>query len=119
MSANNFYLEHGYTPETRLIGFNSVGTVAVWTPRASARVAITALTIETHVGGTIAFYTSASSGGARVLQLLLGGSASISPFIGSINTTALDVPLFANVSGSSSNEGWTVSAQGFEMPSNY
>ncbi len=118
MSANNFYLEHGYTPEWRMIAFAAAGTLALWTPRASARVAITALQITSVNGGSIAFYTSASSGGARFAEFALSGSNSIFPVMGSVVSTALDVPIWANVNTGASNESWKVSAQGFEMPSN-
>lgn len=122
MSANPFYLDHGYTPEYRFQSFSGVGTLAIWAPRSTTNFAhVTALQISANTGGSITFYwatTSGASSSGKVAEFFLAGSASLNPHIGAIACTTQGATLWANVSGGGS-DGFKVSAQGFEIPGAY
>lgn len=116
MSANNFYLEKGYTPETKYQQWETLTTLAIWAPPADKRVVITGLTISNNAEtGTfrIIFNNTTAS---KVAEFTVGASLTISPLIGAIESTAYGIEIMGRPSTSSSTGGWRVSAQGFEIP---
>lgn len=88
--------------------------ITIWTPAASMRVVVTNLNISTNLGGTIRFFF----GGAeqyKLAEFFMGGSSTLTPSISAWESTAKDAPLYAVVSASTSNAGWKISAEGFEL----
>ena len=115
MSANPYYLDAGITPQTRYQRFDATTTLAIWTPTTSTRVVLTGLTITNNaVAGTILF-TFGNLAGSRIAEFAVAASTTIMPAIGSIECTAYDREIFARPSSSPSN-GWSITAQGFELP---
>ena len=116
MSAFQFYKTLGQqqvTPKQKYISAANTNTV-VWTPNTSMRIAVTNLTVSTNPGGTIQFWF----GGANQIQLAefeMGASATISPVISSWESTAQDAPLFAVASNNPTGNGWSITAEGFEL----
>lgn len=116
MSAFQFYKtlgEQQVTPKQKYISAANTNTV-VWTPTTSMRIAVTNLTISTNPGGTIQLWF----GGANQIRLCefeMGASTTISPVISSWESTATDAPLFAVASASGTGNGWSVTAEGFEL----
>ena len=110
----DYYLKKGYTPQNRLsINQESVG-VAPWTVTTSTRLAVTDITISTNQATTIAFYWG-NTGGSKIAEFLLAGSASIAPSIGIWEGTAYDRSLFS-VSKVGHTDGVRISLTGFEIP---
>lgn len=116
MSANNFYLEHGYTPQTRHTTWVDLSTLAIWTPTTSTRVVLTGLTLSNNAAAGTILITFGNLAGSKIAQYTVGASTSISPAIGAIECTAYDREIFGRPSTSSSTGGWAVTAHGFEIP---
>jgi len=115
MSANNFYLNRGYTPQTQYQSWVNTTPLAIWTPTTSTRVILTALTISNNAAAGTMVISFGNTGGSKIAEFTVGASLTISPMIGSIETTAYDRPIFGAPSTSSSTGGWRVTAQGFEL----
>lgn len=115
MSAIEFYLKQGGTPLTRTTTISGLGTIAVWTPATSTRVAVTDITIASNNAGTIAFYWG-NLAGDKIAEFLLAGSITISPIIGVWEGTAYDRTLFAKLGAVSATDGFRVNLTGFELP---
>lgn len=113
MSAADFFLERGITPQNRTTAINGLDTIAVWTPTTSTRVMLTNMTISNNPAGTIAFYFG-NLAGSKFAEFVMAGSSTISPSIGAIECTAYDRVIFAKVSASAS-DGWRVNLTGFEL----
>lgn len=118
MSAADFYLNKGYTQEYRFVSFTAAGTIALWTPRGSARVVITDLSIASNLGGSLSLGWSYASGGKGVFTAIQAGSTTVSPIIGSIEGTGLAETLWANISSGGSTPSYYITATGFEIPWN-
>lgn len=140
MSADQYYLRRGFTPQHKTTMIHSRDTIVVWSPRSNTRVTVTDLSVASIVGGTIAFYINEFTSGARayddgsvydlatltydgtdqnvdakILEFFMGGSATIAPAIGMIQTDLYDTDIVAAVSASST-EGWRVDMTGFDIP---
>lgn len=115
MSSNSYYLEKGFTPQTRYQQWEAATTLAIWTPTTSTRVVLTGLTISNNATTGTMLITFGNLAGSRIAEFTVGASATISPAIGAIECTAYDRTIFGRPSTSSSTGGWRVSAQGFEM----
>lgn len=115
MSANKFYLEHGYTPQTRYQQWEALSTLAIWTPTTSTRVVLTGLTISNNAAAGTMLITFGNLAGSKIGEFTVGASATISPAIGAIESTMYDREIFGRPSTSSSTGGWRVSVQGFEL----
>ena len=116
MSANNFYLEKGYSPQTRYQQWEALSTLAIWTPTTGTRVVLTNLTISNNAATGTFLIVFGNTTASRIAEFTVGASLTISPYIGAIKSTALDIEIFGRPSTSSSTGGWRVSAQGFEIP---
>lgn len=114
MSAIEFFLDKGYTPVFRHVSTAGAGTVTVWTPTTSTRLVLTNLTVASNLGGTVLF-TLGNLAGTKVFEFNVGGSSTVSPTIGAIESTMYDRSLFAAVSGGGT-EGFKITAVGFELP---
>ena len=110
--SKDIYFARGYTPAFRFLSISSVSTVAVWTPTTSTRIVLTDLVVSSNLGGTILF-SLGNLAGSRIFEFFVGSSATISPMIGSIESTMYDRAIFASTSQSGS-EGWKVTLMGFE-----
>jgi len=116
MTAFQFYKtlgEQQVTPKQKYISATNTNTV-VWTPTTSMRIAVTHLSISTNPGGTIQFWF----GGANQIRLAefeMAASSTIFPVIGSWESTATDAPLFAVASQNGTGNGWSITAEGFEL----
>ena len=113
MSAYEFYLNKGFTPQTRTTSISGAGTIAVWSPATSTRVAITDMTISNILAGTIAFYWG-NLAGDKIAEFVLSGSANVTPAIGGWEGTAYDRVLFAKLVASAT-DGVRVNLTGFEL----
>ena len=113
MSAINYYLNKGYTPVNKVSVISGLNTISVWTPVTGKRVALTGITIASNPGGTIAFYFDTTTG-YKFAEFLVGGSDTISPNIGAIESTVVSGRIFA-VANPSGTDGWNVSLTGFEL----
>ena len=114
MSAIDFYIKKGFTPQNRFTVIQESAAVAVWTPTTSTRIVVTDATISTNPATTIAFYWG-NVGGSKIAEFLLGGSATITPSIGIWEGTAYDRSIFA-VSKVGATDGVRISLTGFELP---
>lgn len=116
MSAFQFYKTLGQTqisPKSRLLS-NWSGNAVVWTPASSLRIAVTGLHVSSNLGGTIQFFFGGNNNNQRLAEFSVAGSATISPVIGSWESTAQDAPLFVTSSNMGSNS-WSITAEGFEL----
>jgi len=112
MSAIEFYLNKGFTPQNRVVVINGTDTIAVWTPTTSTRVSVTDLSISANNAGTIAFYWG-NLAGSKIAEFVFAGSSNISPAIGVWEGTAYDRILFAKLV-TSATDGVRVNLTGFE-----
>lgn len=118
MSVINYFLAQGFQPQNKVTAISGLGTVAVWTPTTSTRVAVTNATISNINAGTIAFYWGGlgATGGDKIAEFVLSGSANVSPVIGIWNGTAYDRVLYARLGGTSGTDAVRVNLTGFEIP---
>lgn len=113
--ADQYFIQQGRTPKTVQTEFNLNGTKAIFSPSTSMRVVLTALTIANTAAPSGTFViTMGNVGGSKVAEFFVAGSASISPVIGAIETTAFDRAFFGTPT-SSPSAGWQVTAYGFEL----
>lgn len=113
MSANEHYLNLGFTPTAKVSVINGLDTASVWIPPTGRRVVLTGMVVSTNYAGTIAFYFD--NGNDKFFELLLGSSATVAPTIGPIESTVVTGRIFAKVGGLSGTDGWRVNLQGFEV----
>lgn len=118
MSAFDYYKTKGWSqfaPANRNISNGAVsGTFTIYTPTTGKRLAITDLNISANAAGTIIFRFAGNNENQKLGEFSVGGSSTISPSIGSWESTAIDAPLVANVSTALTN-GWQVNIHGFEL----
>lgn len=116
MSVNNFFLEHGYTPENRYTAFDATTTLSIWTPRSGNRVCLTGLSITNNAAAGTLLIVFDHPNATKIAEVTVGASLTITPTIGAIMSTVVGGAIFARPSSSPTN-GWRVWAQGFELPS--
>lgn len=114
MSAIEFYLNRGHSPQTKTVTINGLDTITVWSPSTSTKVAVTNLNISANNAGSIAFYWG-NLAGSKIAEFIFSGSANIAPVIGCWEGTAYDRTLFAKLSASAT-DGVRVNMTGFELP---
>lgn len=114
MSANDFYIEHGYTPMTKYTEFDASTTLSIWTPETGKRVVITSLMISNNAAAGTMRFVFDNTTATKIAEFTVGASTSISPLIGAIESTVVSGRIFARPSSSPTN-GWRVVAQGFEL----
>ena len=114
MSANNFYINHGYTPQNRYTEFDASTTLSIWTPTTSTRIVLTGLIITNNAAAGTFLITFGNLAGSKIAEFTVGASATITPLIGAIECTMYDRSIFGRPSSSPTN-GWRVTAQGFEL----
>jgi len=115
MSADQFYLRAGYTPQVRYQSWNALSTLAIWTPTTSTRVVLTGLVVSNNAAAGTMLITFGNLAGSKIAEFTVGASATITPFIGAIESTMYDREIFGRPSSSSSTGGWSISAFGFEL----
>ena len=118
MSAINHYLAKGYLPMNKTVTISGLGTVAIWTPSTSTRIAVTNVVLSNIYAGTIAFYWGGldRNNGDKIAEFVLSGSSNITPAIGIWNGTAYDRVLYAKCGAASATDGVRVNLTGFEVP---
>lgn len=115
MSAEEFYLKAGYTPQTRYQSWVDLSTLSIWTPTTSTRVVITGLTISNNATAGTMLVTFGNLNGTKIGEFTAGASFTITPFMGAVESTMYDREIFGRPSTSSSTGGWRVTAFGFEL----
>ena len=113
--ATDFYLEKGFTPQTRYTEFDASTTLSIWTPTTSTRVVLTGLTITNNAAAGTFLITFGNLNGSRIAEYTVGASATLAPIIQAIECTMYDRSIFGRPSSSPTN-GWRVTAFGFELP---
>ena len=114
MSANDFYLEHGYTPMTKYTEFDASTTLSIWTPITGNRVVITALAVTNNAAAGTMRFVFDNTASTKIAEFTVGASSTIMPLIGAIESTIVSGKILARPSVSPTN-GWRVLAQGFEL----
>ena len=114
MSANNFYLRKGLSPQYRYTEFDASTTLAIWTPTTSTKVVLTGLAITNNAAAGTFLITFGNLAGTKISEFTVGASATVTPFIGPIESTMYDRSIFGRPSSSPTN-GWRVTAYGFEI----
>lgn len=114
----DYYKSQGYqqvSPKTRLISNAGLTGVVVWTPTSSLRIVLNSLSIACmSTGGTIEFYFGGNNNAQKLATFVVAGSTTIYPEIEGWESTAIDAPLYVNLSNAPTN-GWSVTAEGFEL----
>ena len=115
MSATEFYLSKGYTPQVRYQSWDALSTLAIWTPTTSTRVVLTDIVVSNNAAAGTMLITFGNLAGSKIGEWTVGASATITPAIGAIESTMYDREIFGRPSTSSSTGGWRVTAFGFEL----
>lgn len=113
MSANEFYLNKGFTPTWKAVSFDGVGTLTVWTPRTSTRIVLTQLLYAATLAGSSALYWG-NLAGDKILEFRHGGSYTVN-FDILVDSGTMDRTLVAN-SLAPGTDGVKITAFGFEIP---
>lgn len=115
MSAHNFYLEHGYTPQYRYQRWDATSTLAIWTPTTDTKPVITGITITNNGAAGTFLIVFNNTTADKIAQFTVGASATITPAIQAIQGTAANIQIMGRpaVGGT---DTWHVHAAGFEMP---
>lgn len=114
MSAD-FYLKAGYSPKFRYQSWDTLTTLAIWTPTTSTRVVLTNLMISNNALAGTMLITFGNLAGTKIAEVTVGASVTITPLIEAIESTMYDREIFGRPSTSSSTGGWRVTAVGFEL----
>lgn len=115
MSATEYYLNKGFTPQNKTVTISGLDTIIIWGPTTSTRVSIVELSISANNAGTVAFYWG-NLAGSKIAEFLFSGSSNISPSIGVWEGTMYDRTLFGKLGGASATDGVRVNVTGFELP---
>lgn len=113
MSAINYYLGQGYTPVTKTATFHGVGTLTIWTPRTSTRIAVTGIAVAQTLAGSTAFYFG-NLAGDKLIEFRHAGSTTVESDMFHLSGT-YDRTLVAN-SVAPGTDGVKVTVTGFELP---
>jgi len=117
-SVYQYYKEKNYSPfapQNRNISNVAVAsTITIYTPTTGTRLAVTNLNVSANAAGTIVFHFGGNNDGQKLAEFSVGASSTISPSIGSWESTAINAPLVVRVSTALTN-GWQVSVEGFEL----
>lgn len=113
MSATQFYLSQGYTPTWKVVTLNGIGTVTVWTPRASTKIVLTQLSVASNLAGSTAFYFG-NLAGDKIIQFNNAASSYINVEL-LADSGVYDRTLVANSTGMGT-DGVKITAFGFEIP---
>lgn len=115
MSADEFYLRGGRTPQVRYQSWDALTTLSIWTPTTSTRAVLTGLVISNNAAAGTMLITFGNLAGTKIGEFTVGASATITPYIGAIESTMYDREIFGRPSSSSSTGGWRVTTFGFEL----
>jgi len=112
MSATEFYLNKGFTPTWKTASFDEVGTITIWTPRASTRIVLTQLVVASDLATSAAFYFG-NLAGNKIVQFNISASSNVSLDL-LADSDILDRTLVGNVR-TSGTDGVKVTVFGFEI----